>query len=63
MTLSPLLRELLVCPAEHHAALTYDEGAGELECTECHLVFAVGADGIPNMLLTDATPRPDPSPS
>lgn len=61
MTLSPLLRELLVCPAEHHAPLTYDEAAGELECTVCHLVFAVGEDGIPNMLLTDARRGTDPA--
>lgn len=58
--LDPLLREILACPAEHHAALDYDEVAGELTCTECGLVFVVDEDGIPNMLLDDARPRVDP---
>lgn len=60
-TLDPLLREILACPTEHHAPLEYDEAAGELACTECDLVFAVDADGIPNMLVDDATHRPRPA--
>ncbi len=57
MTLDPLLREILVCPTEHHARLEYDETASELLCTECDRAYAVDADGIPNMLIDDARRR------
>ncbi len=63
MRLDPLLEQILACPAEHHAPLTYDEAAAELLCTECDLAFAVGPDGIPDMLLEDARHRDGAGPS
>lgn len=50
--LSPLLQELLVCP-QCRGALTENEAERTLTCS-CGLVFSVGADGIPNMLIDDA---------
>ena len=47
------LLEILACPDEHHAPLTYDEAAQTLTCTECARVFAI-QDGIPVLLLDEA---------
>lgn len=47
------LKEALVCPSPHHAALIEDEEAGLLRCSECGLGFPV-VDGIPVMLLEEA---------
>lgn len=47
------LKEVLVCPNPHHAALVEDEAAGVLRCTECGLGFPV-IEGIPVMLLEEA---------
>jgi uncharacterized protein YbaR (Trm112 family) len=47
------LLEILACPDEHHAPLTYDEGAQTLTCTECGRVFPI-RDGIPVLLLDEA---------
>jgi transcription initiation factor TFIIIB Brf1 subunit/transcription initiation factor TFIIB len=33
------LKEALVCPSPHHAALIEDEAAGLLRCSECGLGF------------------------
>jgi uncharacterized protein YbaR (Trm112 family) len=52
-TLDPLLAEVLACPCDAHAALTYDADASELTCVVCGRVFAV-IDGIPQMLLDEA---------
>jgi uncharacterized protein len=73
MNLDPFLREILVCPCEHHAPLdevapdsTGDAGEpagvheaadGALRCTRCLTMFPV-RDGIPIMLLDEATPGP-----
>ncbi len=50
--LSPLLQEILVCP-QCRGALLENETERTLTCT-CGLVFSVGQDGIPNMLIDDA---------
>jgi uncharacterized protein YbaR (Trm112 family) len=50
--LDPLLKEILVCP-QCRGALTENEAERTLTCPT-GLVFSVGADGIPNMLLDDA---------
>ena len=50
--LDPLLQELLVCP-QCHDKLTENETERTLTCS-CGLVFSVGQDGIPNMLIEDA---------
>ena len=47
------LLNVLACPADHHAPV---EQRGEtLVCTECGLAFPI-RDGIPVMLLDEATP-------
>jgi uncharacterized protein len=51
--LDPTLLEILRCPDEHHAELTYDEQAQTLTCTECRRVFEI-RDGIPVLLLDEA---------
>jgi uncharacterized protein YbaR (Trm112 family) len=53
------LLEILRCPDEHHAVLTYDADAQTLTCTECKRVFPI-RDGIPVLLLDEAI-EPDTS--
>jgi uncharacterized protein YbaR (Trm112 family) len=55
MDLDPLLLEILACPCEHHAPVQPDQDA--LVCTRCRTSFPV-RDGIPVMLLDEATPGP-----
>lgn len=58
MTIDPLLLELLACPCEHHAPVEpHGEPTSSLVCTRCRTSFPV-RDGIPVMLLDDATPGP-----
>lgn len=57
MTLDAKLLEVLACPAEHHAPLTYDAEAQTLTCTECARVFPI-RDGIPVLLLDEAVSGP-----
>ena len=62
MTLDPMLLEILACPCEHHAPVQPDTGedlaaATALECTRCRTTFPI-RDGIPVMLLDEATPGP-----
>lgn len=55
MTLSPVLLDILVCP-KCKGALVYHTAPDEaLVCHTCALVYAV-QDGIPVMLIDDATP-------
>ncbi len=60
MTLQPWLVEILACPCDQHASLSYDpaaaDGAGLLACTACDRVFRI-EDGIPVLLLDEATRR------
>jgi uncharacterized protein len=51
------LLDILRCPDEHHAELTYDAEAQTLTCTECRRIFPI-LDGIPVLLLDEAT-QPD----
>lgn len=53
--LDPRLLEILACPCEHHAPVT--EVGDTLVCTRCRTTFEV-RDGIPVMLLDEATPGP-----
>ncbi len=63
MTIDPLLLEVLACPCEHHAPVE-PTGAEDptrataLVCTRCRTSFPV-RDGIPVMLLDEATPGPE----
>jgi hypothetical protein len=59
--IDPLLLEILACPCEHHAPVepgAGPDGAEALVCTRCRTSFPV-RDGIPVMLLDEATPGPD----
>ena len=57
-SLDPVLLEVLACPCEHHAPVRPDdEPVTALVCTRCRSSFPV-RDGIPVMLLDDATPGP-----
>ena len=58
--LSPLLKEILVCP-QCRGALLENETERTLTCT-CGLVFSGGQDGIPNMLIDDARRVSDAAP-
>jgi hypothetical protein len=54
--LDPELLELLACPSDDHAPLREDAAA--LVCTYCASRFRV-EDGIPVLLLDEATPGPN----
>ena len=56
MALDPDLMELLACPSDDHAPLRED--GGELVCTFCASRFPI-EDGIPVLLMDDATPGPN----
>ena len=56
MSLDPTLLEMLRCPDEHRAVLTYDASEQNLTCTECHRVFEI-RDGIPVLLLDESADR------
>ncbi len=58
MPLDPVLLEVLACPCEYHAPVrVVDEPPTAIECERCRTTFPV-RDGIPVMLLDDATPGP-----
>jgi uncharacterized protein YbaR (Trm112 family) len=50
------LLDILRCPDEHHAELTYDAEAQTLTCTQCRRIFPI-VDGIPVLLLDEARRR------
>lgn len=54
------LLDLLACPSDDHAPLREDERDGRpvLVCTYCASTFPV-EDGIPVLLLDEATPGPN----
>lgn len=60
MPIDPMLLELLACPSDDHAPLREERrGSAEvLVCTSCLSSFPI-ADGIPVLLLDDATPGPN----
>ena len=57
--ISPTLLELLACPSDDHAPLSEEvrEGSSVLVCTFCASSFPI-TDGIPVLLLDEATPGP-----
>jgi uncharacterized protein YbaR (Trm112 family) len=58
--LDPGLLELLACPSDDHAALREQsrEGKDVLVCTFCESTFPI-EDGIPVLLIDEATPGPN----
>ncbi len=59
MSISPSLLEILACPSADHAPLREDtvDGADVLVCTVCRTSYPI-EDGIPVLLIDDATPGP-----
>ena len=55
VSLDPLLLDVLACPCPQHAKV--EPVAEGLRCTRCEAVFGI-RDGIPVMLLDQATPGP-----
>ena len=53
----PRLAEVLACPCPHHAKVEPAPDGGALRCERCATTFPV-RDGIPVMLLSEATPGP-----
>jgi uncharacterized protein len=60
MPIDPQLLELLACPSDDHAPLREEVRAAgdELVCTYCASRFRID-DGIPVLLLDEATPGPN----
>jgi hypothetical protein len=56
MSLAPELLEILVCP-RCKGDLEYQPSPEQLICHACRLVYRVD-DGIPVMLIDEATPLP-----
>ena len=60
MPLDDTLLELLACPSDDHAPLREETRAGAdvLVCTFCASSYPI-TDGIPVLLLDEATPGPN----
>ena len=60
MPIDPDLVAILACPSDDHAALREESRGGKdvLVCTSCLSTFPI-EDGIPVLLLDDATPGPN----
>ena len=54
MPVDPRLLEILVCPDCHGSVRVLDGDAG-IECADCGRVYPI-RDGIPVMLIEEATP-------
>jgi uncharacterized protein YbaR (Trm112 family) len=55
--LDPVLLQILACPCERHEPVEPDDATQALVCAYCRTSFPV-RDGIPVMLLEEATPGP-----
>jgi uncharacterized protein YbaR (Trm112 family) len=60
MPIDEALLALLACPSDDHAPLREEQQDGKdvLICTNCLSTFPI-EDGIPVLLLDDATPGPN----
>jgi uncharacterized protein YbaR (Trm112 family) len=60
MVIDASLLELLACPSADHAPLREEhrDGAPVLVCTHCGTAFPI-TDGIPVLLVDEATPGPN----
>jgi uncharacterized protein YbaR (Trm112 family) len=60
MPIDAELLDLLACPSDDHAPLREEarDGADVLVCTSCESSFPI-EDGIPVLLLDEATPGPN----
>lgn len=57
-SINPKLLEILACPCPSHAQVSLDQDQSEIVCTKCETRFPI-KDGIPVMLLDEATPGPN----
>jgi uncharacterized protein YbaR (Trm112 family) len=59
MAIDAVLLEMLACPSDDHAPLREEQrnGLDVLVCTSCLSSFPI-EDGIPVLLLDEATPGP-----
>jgi uncharacterized protein YbaR (Trm112 family) len=55
VSLDPLLLDVLACPCPRHAPVA--QQGQTIRCTACEATFPI-RDGIPVMLLDQATPGP-----
>ncbi|HKC28645.1 MAG TPA: Trm112 family protein [Jatrophihabitans sp.] len=60
MPIDAALLEMLACPSDDHAPLREEQSNGQdvLVCTVCLSSFPI-EDGIPVLLLDEATPGPN----
>jgi len=58
MPIDSQLLQLLACPSDDHAPLREAEDGQSLVCTHCGSQFPIH-DGIPVLLLDEATPGPN----
>ena len=60
MAIDADLLSILACPSDDHAPLREEtrDGADVLVCTYCESAYPI-RDGIPVLLLDDATPGPN----
>jgi uncharacterized protein len=60
MAIDAALLEMLACPSDDHAPLREEthDGAAVLVCTNCETSYPI-QDGIPVLLLDEATPGPN----
>jgi uncharacterized protein YbaR (Trm112 family) len=60
MSIDTALLDLLACPSDDHAPLREEQRAGGdvLVCTSCASSFPI-RDGIPVLLIDEATPGPN----
>ncbi len=57
MTIDASLLELLACPSDDHAPLV--QAGRALRCTFCATSYPIDSDGIPVLLLDEASPGPN----
>jgi len=55
--IKPELLEILACPCDKHADVEVSSDDTKIVCTKCETTFPI-KDGIPVMLLDEATPGP-----
>jgi uncharacterized protein len=60
MPIDAFLLDILACPSDDHAPLREEtrDGADVLVCTHCASFYPI-TDGIPVLLLDEATPGPN----
>ena len=55
--IKPELLEILACPCDQHADVSVSSDDTKIVCSSCAATFPI-KDGIPVMLLDEATPGP-----